>query len=227
MIGLLRGLRRMISRLQPKGLKTTVWCDYEDNTSYDAEETNAKRAFVADFIRVVHPTMLWDLGCNTGAYSELALVNGARRVVGFDFDLGALEAAVSRADEKDLDLLPLLLDATNPSPRQGWRQRERAGLKERANAQAILALAFLHHLVIGKNIPLGEAVDWLVQVAPAGVIEFVPKTDPMVRRMLAQREDIFNDYDIETFRQMLSSISRVQKEMTLSETGRTLFIYER
>ena len=110
---------------------------------------------------------------------------------------------------------------------QGWRQRERAGLKERANARAILALAFLHHLVIGKNIPLGEAVDWLVQVAPAGVIEFVPKTDPMVRRMLAQREDIFNDYDIETFRQMLSSISRVQKEMTLSETGRTLFIYER
>ncbi len=227
LIGLLRGLRRMIARLQPKGLETTVWRNYEGNTSYDNEETNAKRAFVADFLRAVRPTMLWDLGCNTGAYSELALANGTERVIGFDFDLGALEAAVSRADDKDLDLLPLLLDAANPSPRQGWRQRERAGLEERANAKAILALAFLHHLVIGKNIPLEDAVDWLVQVAPTGVIEFVPKKDPMVRRMLAQRKDIFYDYDIETFRQILSSVSCIQQEEKISDNGRTLFIYRK
>jgi len=62
-------------------------------------------------------------------------------------------------------------------------------------ADAILALAFVHHLVIGCNIPLAEVVKWLVGLAPRGVIEFVPKSDPMVQQLFAFREDIFSDYD--------------------------------
>ena len=104
---------------------------------------------------------------------------------------------------------------------------QRAGLSERSNADALLALAFLHHLVIGKNIPIGEAVKWLVDFAPAGVVEFVPKSDPMVRGMLAQRADIFPDYNIETFRHVLSGHARIVKETPLSQDGRTLFVYER
>lgn len=227
LIGMLRGLRRLIAGLKPKGLDGTRWNDYADNTSYDSDETEAKKRFIADFTERTRPGMLWDFGCNTGAFSEVALGSGASRAIGFDFDLGALESAVARADAHSLPLLPLFLDATNPSPRQGWRQMERAGLSERSNADALLALAFLHHLVIGKNIPIGEAVKWLVDFAPAGVVEFVPKSDPMVRGMLAQRADIFPDYNIETFRHVLSGHARIVKETPLSQDGRTLFVYER
>lgn len=225
LIGLLGGLRRMIAGLNPAGLTATQWRDYEKNNSYDAAETAAKHEFVGTFLKGSHTPVLWDMGCNAGAYSELALDAGVESVIGFDFDLGALEAAVSRADEKKLNLLPLHLDATNPSPSQGWRQRERTGLQERKNANAVLALAFLHHLVIGKNIPLPDAVDWLLSLAPAGVIEFVPKEDSMVRQMLAQRKDIFPDYDVTTFRNILSSRASIGKETVVSESGRTLFGY--
>lgn len=227
MIGLLRGIRRTVQALKPRGLSETLWADYERNNSYGDPEADAKRRFVAEFVQRAKPNMLWDFGCNTGAFSELSLNNGATRVVGFDFDLGALESAVARADSRKLDLLPLHLDATNPSPSQGWRQMERAGLAERTNAHGLLALAFLHHLVIGKNIPLAGAVDWLVGFAPNGVIEFVPKSDPMVKGMLAQRADIFENYDVDTFRGILGTRARIAREEQVSPGGRSLFLYER
>ncbi len=47
-------------------------------------------------------------------------------------------------------------------------------------------------LSIGRDVPLGDAVRWLVSLPPAGVIEFLPKSDPMVRRMMRRREDVFD-----------------------------------
>lgn len=227
LMALLLGMRRTINRLNPKGLNATQWRNYETTKSYDAGETEAKKNFVAAFAELVKPAMLWDFGCNTGAFSEVALQNGAASVVGFDFDPGALESAVARADDKNLQMLPLHLDATNPSPSQGWRQKERAGLAERANAQGLLALAFLHHLVIGKNIPMVDAITWLTDFAPAGVIEFVSKSDPMVQGMLANRKDIFDDYNIETFRHILAGRARIVREEQISQRGRSLFVYDR
>jgi hypothetical protein len=85
------------------------------------------------------------------------------------------------AKAERLNLLPLHLDATNPSPSQGWAQHERKGMRERGPADAVLALAFVHHLAVAKNVPLDFVVEWIVDLARAGVIEFVQKDDPMAR----------------------------------------------
>ena len=71
--------------------------------------------------------MLFDLGCNAGEFSKLALDAGAKNVVGFDFDPNAVDVAYQRAKAGKLNFLPLQLDAFNPSPSQGWRQNERFG----------------------------------------------------------------------------------------------------
>ena len=134
--------------------------------------------------------MLWDLGCNTEGYSKAAL-QAAGFAVGFDFDQGALELACARARQEDLNFLPLFLDATNSAPGGGWAQSERRGLEARAGVDAILALALVHHLAIAKNIPLDRVVARLIRMAPADVIEFVPKNDAMVQELLRLREDIF------------------------------------
>ena len=83
-------------------------------------------------------------------------------MVGFDFDQAALEVAYRRAKEGGLPFLPLWLDAANPSPSQGWGQAERKGFAGRANPDALLALAFIHHIAIGRNVPLDMATDWIV-----------------------------------------------------------------
>ena len=224
---LLRGMRNWIVGLRPRGASASRWADYSTRTSYAAEEADAKRSFVAAYIARAAPAEVLDLGCNNGVYSEIALAAGAKRVVGLDTDLGALEAAVHRADARSLALLPLVVDAANPSPDQGWNQRERPGLQARATADGLLALAFLHHIVIGRNVPLEQAVRWVVGLAPTGVLEFVPKQDPMVQRMLAHRLDIFPTYDRDSFRRELERSAFIARETRISSSGRTLFEYRR
>jgi hypothetical protein len=82
-------------------------------------------------------------------------------------------------------------------------------------------------MAISGNIPLAHAVRWLVGLAPRGVIEFVPKSDPMVQALLALREDIFPDYAEDTFSEALRSGARITRSETISATGRKLFWYER
>jgi ribosomal protein L11 methylase PrmA len=225
---MLRQLRRWIARLEPADTGRTVWGDYARTHSYSATGEVAKRAFVARFVGAVRPGPLVDLGCNTGEYGAAALAAGAGGVVGFDFDQRALEAAYARAAAEGLNLLPLVLDAANPSPDQGWHQAERPGFGRRVagRADAVLALAFEHHLAIGRNVPLDHFLAWLTGLAPCGVVEFVPKHDPTVQRMLALREDIFADYDEASFRTLLGRRARIVEEATVSETGRRLLWYE-
>lgn len=224
---ILRGLRNWIAKLRPKSAGKSVWQDYADDNSYTSSQASGKKAFVADFISNVKPGVLLDVGCNTGDYSMLALEHGAGNAIGFDFDHGALEQAYRRAKDRDLAFLPLHLDAANPSPDQGWLQAERKGLAERARGDAVLALALVHHLVIANNIPMQQAVAWLLGMAPRGVIEFVPREDAMVQRLLQLRHDLFDDYVPATFESILARHARIVKSGRVSDSGRSLYWFDR
>jgi ribosomal protein L11 methylase PrmA len=226
-VAMLKQLRDWISKLHPKDKNKTVWADYASNHSYADDETVAKRAFVAEFVSKAKPQTVWDLGCNTGDYAQVSLDAGAQRVIGFDFDLNALDAGFRRAQKENLNFLPIFLDAANPSPSQGWNHSERMSLAERASPDALLALAFEHHIAIGRNVPLDQLLDWIVSLAPLGVIEFVPKSDPMITQMLALRDDIFPDYSEETFRAHLQDNARIVHSQCVSKAGRTLYWYDR
>jgi ribosomal protein L11 methylase PrmA len=223
--GLLRQLKGWISGLVPKGTKSSVWADYADANTYDDAERNLKRDLIQDFATRIQPDRLIDLGCNSGDFSQAALEAGAKSAIGYDFDHGALMAACQRAEAEDIAFLPLFLDAANPSPEQGWSQVERSGFSSRARGNSVLALAFIHHLAIGKNIPLEHAIRWIVERAETGLIEFVPKSDPTVQAMLNYREDIFSHYTIDEFRGHLSRMAHIEKETVVSGSGRAIFEY--
>src|SRR5690606_36679957 len=95
----------------------------------------------------------------------------------------------------------------------------------RFRADAVLALAFEHHLAIAHNVPLDQVVEWITSIAPQGVIEFVPKSDPTIVKMLALREDIFADYGEASFRTALAERATITGEVRVTETDRTLFSY--
>jgi len=223
---LLSGLRRWIGRLQPPSRRTD-WTSYAADNTYGEAERSAKRELVARAIRGAAPRAVLDLGCNTGDYSAVALAAGAGHVVGAEADAPTAHLAFVRAQKEGLRFLPLVQDAANPSPSQGWREAERASFTERARFDFLVALAVEHHLAIGRNIPLDELVRWMVGLAPQGVIEFVQKTDTTVRRMLALREDIFADYTEENFRQLLAASARIVESRAVSAAGRIIFLYDR
>lgn len=153
--------------------------------------------------------------------------SGASEAIGFDFDQGSLDLAFARGKDKGLHFLPLFLDAANPSPAQGWASVERKAFAARGKPDALLALAFIHHLAIGRNVPLANAVEWLTGLAPRGVIEFVPKGNSTVQTMLRLRKDIFPNYTEENFLDALAQRARVVKRETITESGRLLVWFER
>lgn len=222
---LLDQLRRWIGGLEPRGFSATQWAGYAQVRNYDAAALDAKRRVVAEFAARHRPATLWDLGCNDGEFTEVALSNGAGSAIGFDADPGALELACARAERAQLAFLPLYQDASNPSPAQGWLGRERAALADRGRPDAVMALAFEHHLALGRNLPLKEVVAFLVAIAPRGLVEFVPKSDATVQRMLALKGDIFPGYSEQVFAAALSACARVVRTDALAG-GRKLFWFE-
>lgn len=223
---LLLQMRKWINKLHPHGTEKTTWSDYSSNHTYSSKEALLKKDFIAEFTRSTNPDILVDLGCNTGDYSFTALENGAKYVIGFDFDQNALDGAYQRGTQYHKPFLPLYLDATNPSPSQGWLESERQGFNTRTKTDAIIALAFIHHLAIAKNIPLHQLIDWLLAIAPTGVIEFIPKSDPTISKMLFFRDDIFIDYTESNFENLLQQKAILIKKSKISSTGRTLFWYQ-
>jgi len=113
----------------------------------------------------------------------------------------------------------------NPAPDQGWSQLERKGLSNRATCAALLALAFIHHLAIGKNIPLKAIVKWLLALAPSGVVEFVPKSDPMVQELLRFRDDIFDDYNLVHFKNLIEERAEIVQIEQIQDCERHLIWY--
>jgi hypothetical protein len=176
-------------------LPSTEWGDYYSDTNYDDEAFAAKRALVAAAIEATAPSLVFDLGANRGDFSRLASERGAFAVA-FDVDAVAVEFGWRAVEEAgDERLLPLRLDLANPSPSLGWAHAERASLAERGPADLVLALALVHHLAIGNNVPLPDVARFLARLGRSLVIEFVPKEDSQVQRLLATREDVFAEYD--------------------------------
>lgn len=223
---LLDSLRRTIKglRWEPAG---TEWADYDDRTSYSAEATAAKEALVARFIGATSGTRVWDLGANTGHYSRIAADTG-RQVVAFDIDPAAAERLYRQlSTDGRTDILPLVMDLVDPSPGLGWANAERRSLTERAGPDALLALALIHHVAIGRNVPLHEVGRWFARLAPQLVIEFVPREDPMVATLLATREDVFEDYTLERFRVAFGERWTIVDEAPIPGTARTLLSLRR
>lgn len=117
------------------------------------------------------------------------------------------------------------MDFTNPSSNLGWDEKERQGLNFRMRFNGMIALALYHHIVIGNNIPMEEAVGWLIRFAPKGIIEFVPKEDDMIKEMTKLKGDIFENYNEERFKFILEQKAKIVGTNKVSSSGRVLYEY--
>jgi SAM-dependent methyltransferase len=223
---LLRSLRRAIDRLElPRDQRD--WSSYEIHNSYSESDRMAKATAVRDFVGRLRPKLLLDLGCNAGEYSEIALEEGAKQVLGLERDAGAANRAVVRAQGLKRPFLPLQVDIQNPSPAQGFDLAERRSLVDRVKPDAVLCLALLHHLVIGEGVPLPAALRAIIGLAPRGLIEFVPPDDPMSKRIAGPAERLRHPYDLATFEAELARLADLGQRTELTSTGRLLVEYSR
>jgi hypothetical protein len=225
LLGILDSLESAIRGLlwQPAG---TEWADYYQITNYDLAAGQDKAAVIAAWLKQCAPGLVWDLGANDGTYSRLALAQGATTVA-WDIDPAAVEQCYrAMVRERQTRLYPALLDLTNPSPALGWNLLERQSLFERRPPDLALALALLHHLAIGNNVPLDQCADFFRRLTATLIIEWVPKADSKVAALLRNRRDIFPDYTEACFRAAFTRHYRVRERHALKNSDRVLYLLD-
>jgi ribosomal protein L11 methylase PrmA len=224
--GIVEGLDSAIRRLEwkPEG---TEWGSYYDQTNYSVDSKDEKFRLVDEFLADVNPGTVWDLGANTGAFSRVASERGIHTVA-FDVDPAAVEKNYREMRErKEQLLLPLIMDLTNPSPDLGWNCEERSSLHARGPVDLAMALALVHHLAISNNVPLEYVAAFLGGICRSLIIEFVPKSDSQVQRLLATREDIFPSYTREGFEAAFSTVFDIRRATPIEGSERTLYLMDR
>lgn len=224
LVALIDGLRRTVAGLRMPDVKTE-WGDYYSATNYSDEAMVAKERMVAELVDAVAPPggIVHDLGANTGRFSRIASRSG-RYVVAHDIDETAVERHYRAGKAENISsVLPLLLDLTNPSPSLGWASLERSSAVDRLAGHTVVALALVHHLAISNNVPLSALAGFFHRIARSLVIEFVPKEDSQVQRLLATRADIFPDYHQAGFEEAFSSAFDIIRREPVPQTSRMLY----
>lgn len=226
LFGLIESLQNTIRALvwKPAG---TEWADYYQATNYTDAAFEHKKTLIGEWLSTIQPKNVWDLGANTGVFSRQAAARGIFTLA-FDIDPAAVEQNYQQMKtEKLTNLLPLVLDLTNPSPAIGWQNRERESLLQRGPADVVLALALIHHLAIANNVPLTRVAQFLADLGDWLIVEWIPKTDSQVQKLLRSRVDIFPGYTREVFEQIFGQFYEIRKESAIRDSERSVYLMKR
>ena len=178
------------------------------------------------YLKSIQPRTVWDLGANTGVFSRIASELGSFTCA-FDVDPSCVERAyLDGRKQNKLNFLPLRMDLTNPSPALGWAHHERDCFASRGPADATMALALVHHLAVSNNVPLPAIADFFRRLAPCLIIEFVPKQDPQVQRLLQNRADIFDDYNQAAFEHAFEQHFHLRESQSVGNDGRRIYFMQ-
>jgi len=225
-LGIIDSLESAI-RNQKWQARGTEWAEYYQGTNYSSDAFEYKKQIVAEFMDKIKPKSVWDLGANIGVFSRIASDKGIQ-TVSFDVDPVAVEKNyLESVRRKETNILPLVIDLNNPSAGRGWENEERMSLIERGPTDTVFALALVHHLAISNNVPFSRIASFFSRICKWLIIEFVPKSDSQVKRLLSTREDIFTDYTQAAFESEFREYFTIQEFKRIKDSERTLYLMKR
>jgi len=223
LLGLIESLRATIRKLEWKPIGTE-WSDYYSANNYSDAAFENKKSIVGKWLAKTGARSVWDLGANAGIFSRVAAGQGMF-VISADIDPAAVEVNYRLVKEaKEENLLPLIIDLTNPTPAIGWNNNERDSFLQRGPVGVVLALALVHHLAISNNVPLGKVAEFFAGCAEWLIIEFVPKSDSQVQKLLRSRADIFDNYTPEGFEKAFNQWYVIKEMSSVRDSERNLYL---
>lgn len=224
----MRRLQRNLKRVTPK-TRQSVWSEYERTHSYSSDAFSAKQKFVDRHLREISPNNVMDIGCNEGTFTFLAAETGAF-VVAIDYDATVVGRVWKIANQRGLNVLPLVQNLSSPSPATGWRYREFSSFLDRARGQfdVVMMLAVIHHLLVTDRVPIDDIFDLIAEITTDYlIIEYVGPSDPMFRSIARGRDDLFSWYNQTTFEAAAMKHFSILDTEPLAELDRTLYLLRR
>ncbi len=204
--------------------KESTWNTYYENGLLSDEYFNHKVEAIKLLINEIEYSSAWDIGCNNGFFSKL--LHQSAQVISTDLDHLTIDrlSRELKKQSKYANILPLVVNLSNPNSGTGWLNKERASFLDRINVDLILALALLHHLVVSNNLSFGMIAELFASKTRNLIIEYVPKDDPNVSRIMGLKKDVFDDYSHVEFINAFQKHFDIKKEIALEGTKRILYL---
>ena len=197
-LGLVQSLIRLVNKLTIKD-EHTDWSQYDKTHTYNDKEFELKKSFITKYATSTHRDYIWDIGCNTGTFSRIFSAN-SKHVISLDGDHNAIEQLyLTEKQDPHSNILPLVMNIGNISPAQGWASKERLAFDQRIKPDLVLCLALIHHIRLSANIPNQLFLKWLRSLDAEIIIEFVNRNDEMVEKLLTNKKEQYDDYNLEQF----------------------------
>lgn len=224
---LIDGLTASIKKLSAS-TDTTIWSNYYEETILGKGYLEKKEALFRSYLEGISVDSVLDLGANDGHFSRIA-AEKAQTVLATDFDSKCINNLYKEIKAgKITTILPLVADLSNPSPAIGFNNKERNAFIDRGQCDMVLALALIHHLVFGRNIPLAMLPEFFAKLTRQYlIIEFVPFGDEKVGILLQDREQYHKDYTPALFEEMFSARFNIIQKQTITGTSRVLYLMKR
>jgi len=227
---LLRRLQKTLRSVAPPNEQRSTWSGYmTGNNNYSQQQFEAKQLFVSDVLKEFPPSTVLDVGCNTGVFSTLAARQGAS-VVAIDYDPVVTGQVWRRARADKLNILPLVVDLTRPTPAVGWRNNEWPSFLERASGRfdTVLMLAVIHHMLVTERVPLPEIMSMAAQLTTNLVIvEFIEPEDSMFRQLARGRDHLHRDLTPAHFEQVCQREFQIVRSMRLPGAHRSIYLLQK
>lgn len=224
---MLNSLRRSLRKVAPAAAKVSAWTDYmASNNNYSADHFAAKQRFVSEALAEFAPQRVLDVGCNTGHFSALAAKSGAA-VVAIDYDPAVAGSVWRNARSEKLNILPLVVDLTRPTPSTGWRNREWSSFLDRARGSfdGVLMLAVIHHMLVTERVPLPEILEVAADLTTnILIVEFISPEDSMFRRLTRGRDELHKDLTVDLFETHLHPRFDIVRVQHLENSTRWLYL---
>lgn len=225
-----KSLEKLLKKIEPSPETSSDWSEYVgDKQHFTNEYLKQKDDFVKKALTDLHLKRILDIGCNTGYFSRIAAQSGAS-VVSIDQDRTVVSKVWKMAKAENLDILPLVVDISRPSPAIGWQNEECPSFLERAEGKfdGIMMLAVIHHLLVSERVPLDKIIELAAKLTQnIAIIEFVPPDDPMFRQIARGRDHLFENLNDEVFRQICSKYFKIVGYEKLADSNRQLYLLQK
>ncbi len=223
---LLSHLEEIIRPLQKKPV-ASGWDNYYDETILSKNYLAEKEKIIRNMIASISAHTALDIGSNNGFFSKL-LAEKNINVIAMDADHHCINELYKQTSSlNQSDILPLVIDISNPTPAIGWDNKERSSFLSRADADLVLALAIVHHLAVTQHISFrNQAAGFCRLTKKYLLIEYVPIEDEKARE-LAQRNPNHHAYSENEFETSFSIYFKQLNKQPVPESSRVIYLYEK
>ena len=223
MLHLLSNLEDIVRKMDTRKNALPGWSDYYDTGILSKSYLEEKQRLFVSWTRALDFSSVLDLGANDGRFSRI-LADKKVQVIAAEADWQCVQTIYLSAG-KDTSIQAVCVDIANPTPAAGFGHRERSSFSERAVSDLVLALALVHHLTLGKNIPLPMIAGYLASLTRCWLlIEFVPLSDERSKQLIRNKSAYPVPYDQNAFETHFASHFTFERQSVIAGTERVIYL---